>query len=172
MKVNLFYLFAVFVMIFFNGCATMDRVTGKVELEKKVTNLEQQLSASKDTIAKLEQQLSAEKAKYTRDMEELHKKLEMTKVKGMTVIFFGGDIVYEVAVDGYKDYKAGLRYRSLIDENFKTALEQFEYGKGGDAIILGVVKEIDTSGDRLIDANEALRFRKTEEDKYATQKKE
>jgi len=173
--IYLMYLAIVCEMMFFSGCATMDAVTGKAELEKKIANLEQQLSASnaeknklRDTVANLEQQLSAEKAKYASDIEGLQKKLEITKVKGMPVIFFGGDIAYEVAVEGYKDYRAGLRYRALRDENFKTALEQFEAGKGGDAIILSTLKEMDTSGDKLIDPSEARGFRKSEEAKYTS----
>ncbi|MBI5328238.1 MAG: hypothetical protein HZB80_08125 [Deltaproteobacteria bacterium] len=169
----------------FGGCATLDTMTGKADMEKKVSTLEQQLADSKaeggrlkESILKLEKQISSEKAsfeeqkaRYGKEIEELQKKVETAKVKGMTVMLFGGDIVYEIAVEGYKDFRAALRYRSLLDESFKTAFEQFEGSKGGDSVILGVLKEIDKSGDRLIDAREAINFRKAEEDKFSTKKK-
>jgi uncharacterized protein YceK len=173
MKLSLIFVIVVSGIMLLSGCGAMNSMTGKKELETKVASLEQQLAASKseegklrNTMAKLEQELSAEKAKSSRDTEEFQKKLDQAKVKGMPVILFGGDIVYEIATEGYKDYRAGLRYRSLLDDDFKTAFEQFEAGKGGDAIVLGILKEIDKSGDKVIDLQESLRFRKAEEEKY------
>ncbi len=179
MKGRLIYPILLLGIMFFGGCAALNTATGKTELEKKMADTEKQLAASKaqevklsDANAKLEQQLSAEKAKYNRDVQEFEKKLEMekVKVKGMPVMLFSGDIVYEIAIEGFKDYRASLRYRSLLDETFKTSLDQFEAGKGGDPVMLGILKEIDVSNDRLISPDEALRFRKMQEEKYSAGK--
>lgn len=173
------------------GCATLD-IFGKEEQERlarEKANIEQQLTTCKADMdklasakAELEKQYSSEKAElekqHSSEKAELEKKVaeckeqigklekEKTKAKGLSVILFGGDIIYEVAADTFKEYKAALRYRSLNNPNFATALKMFEEGKGGDAEVLILLKETDTSGDRFIDADEASRLRKVEEDKY------
>lgn len=179
MKTELVYSIFVLGVVFLGGCAALNTATGKTAIEEKLVNTEKQLATSKaqevklsDANTKLEQQLSAEQAKYTRDVQEFEKKIEMekVKVKGMPVMLFSGDIVYEIAIEGFKDYRASLRYRSLLNETFKTSLDQFEAGKGGDPVMLGILKEIDVSSDRLISPDEALRFRKAEEEKYSDRK--
>lgn len=146
------------------------------KLEKTRLEIEQQLTtckAERDKLASskadIEKQLSSERSQFEKkeaECKDMIGKLEKAKVKGMSVILFGGDIIYEVAVEAFKEYRAALRYRSLSDSNFATAFKMFEDGKGGDADILSVLKEIDTSGDRHIDTTEASHFRRTEEEKY------
>jgi|GEM_PF-3371632 len=201
-----------------SGCATLDSVTGKADVEKARAGLEQRLASCKTEAADsekanaaLEKQMSACKlelgnsetakadleeqllacktekdklAAASADIEKQFKNekmlfekkeaeykekidnLEKAKIKGISVILFGGDIIYEVAVDAYKEYRAGLRYRSLSDQNFSASFKSFEEGKGGDTELLSVLKEVDNSCDRFVDMNEASRFRKSEEDKY------
>lgn len=142
---------------------------GKTSVEEKA-KLEQQLATCKAEKEKAVASLTKEQA-FARQMEskfkEQIKRLESGATKGISIIFFGGDIIYEVSLDAYKSYRAGLRYRALRNVAFANEYEKFEAGKGGDAVVLGVLKEIDLSADRTIDAREAYDFRQTEESLYS-----
>lgn len=125
--------------------------------------MKQQLAtciAERDRLANANRELERQLEKYREEISRLKRE------RGMGIFFFGGDIIYEVAPEAFRDYRAGLRFRALIDSNFAAAFKMFEEGKGGDEEVLRVVKEIDTSGDRYIDIGEASSFRKAEEDKY------
>lgn len=136
----------------FSGCALLEG--GKKELEGQLA------------ICKADKEkLSKEKAECEKKEAECQAK---TAQKGIPVILFGGDIMYEVAVEAFKDYKAGLRFRTLNDPNFQEKSKMFEEGKGGDSEMLAVLKEVDKNADKIIDASEASGFRKAEEDKYST----
>jgi vacuolar-type H+-ATPase subunit I/STV1 len=188
-----------------SGCATVDKITGKSDLEQanlqlrqqseeqkssfssKVAELTTQIQACKKELEKVNaehaQQLDQlkitheqEKADIRKEMEEqkrkfaaleadFQKEIEREKYRSsfIKVIFFGGDIIYEVANDAFNDYRAGLRFKTLRDADFASQYKLFEVGKGGDPQVLSVLKEIDVSKDRIIDAQEARAFRKNEE---------
>jgi len=164
-------------LILLGGCAAVDTMTGKSEVVAEKSIIEQQLAASATRVKALEKEKSELEKKLADAEEQLTRKeaefkaaiekLEKSSKGGMSIVLFGGDIIYKVDAEGFTNYRAGLRYRTLRDTVFATALGEFERGQGGDADMIKVLKEIDTSGDRFIDSNEAARFRKAEEDKYS-----
>ncbi|MBI5789629.1 MAG: hypothetical protein HZA78_12325 [Candidatus Schekmanbacteria bacterium] len=126
-----------------------------------------QISESKALLEKQMAQESESCKNREMDYQDKIKKLEQSSAKGISVVFFSGDIIYEVMLDAYKNYRAGLRYKALSDTVFGPMYSQFEEGKGGDAGVLAILKEIDSSGDRVIDAKEAIRFRQSAEESYS-----
>lgn len=142
------------------------RLTGQVDdLAKQNAQLEGELSTVQGDLSRLQGQFGD----VTGQMEACQEKLatETKRGSGIKVIFFNGDIIYEIASDAFVDYRAGLRYRSLGDEAFFEKLQSFERGQGGDFDVLAVLKEVDKSRDRLIDEDEALKFRKIEETRFS-----
>jgi hypothetical protein len=121
---------------------------------KKIFFLEEEVKAIRGKVGECEQKLAVEAKRGT----------------GIKVIFFKGDIIYEIASDAYVNYKAGIRYRSLADPEFLEKLQTFEQGQGGDFEVLAVLQEIDRSNDRMIDDSEAMAFREGAEAQFAQRK--
>ncbi len=113
-------------------------------------------------------EIAAEKERYAAIEVELAelRGLNDQRASGIQQSFFGGDIIYVVAPEGYSDYRAALRYRSLNDAQFERSLETYEKRMGGDADVLRVLQEMDFSQDQLITKDEAQVFKSTAEKKY------
>lgn len=123
------------------------------------------LTVLKGQLATLEEQVKTAQGKVGECEQRLA--VEAKRGSGIKVIFFNGDIIYEIFSDAFVNYKAGIRYRSLADQEFFQKLQSFEQGNGGDFEVLAVLKEIDASNDRMIDDKEALAFRKIAEARFA-----
>lgn len=137
-------------------------LTGKEaeELQRKNAKLEEQ-------IKQLQEQLQIQKIDSNKELRACQDKLaiEAKRGSGIKIIFFGGDIIYELNTAAFTDYRAGLRLRSIHDQIFAESMGNFENGRGGDMEMLSLLKEIDVSKDRMIDETEAQDFRKNEEAK-------
>ena len=147
----------------------------KAILDQKESEIKA-LTAQLEELKSQKSQLDAEVALLGTESADMKKQLELkggvlaeceaklaTEAKrgtGIKVIFFGGDIIYEVFTDAFNEYRAGLRYRSLTDRDFAEKLQSFEQGMGGDLEVLAVLKDMDLSKDRLVDLEEAQTFRK------------
>lgn len=140
--------------------------SGCALLGAKEKELGDQLSQCKAERDRLVNQKSECEKKQTECLE----RVAVTEKSRITLILFGGDIIFEVSATAFKDYKSSLRYRTLNDSHFADKVKLFDTGMGGDAEMLAVLKEMDTSGDKLIDTAEAAAFRKAEEDKYSAGK--
>jgi len=131
------------------------------ELEEKNAKLEEQLAEITAQLDQARQSTSATEA----ELEGCKTKLatEEKRGSGIKVVFFNGDIIYEIASDAFVDYRAGLRFHSLSDVEFSESLQLFEKGMGGDLKVLAAMKLIDSSHDRMISLREAAEYRRKAE---------
>lgn len=127
-------------------------------LQTEIDNLKQSEASLQSEILQTKTLLSDADAKAEKCEQKLA--VEMKRGTGIKVIFFKGDIIYEVMNEAFVDYKAGLRYRSISDSVFRDVLSRFEQGAGGDHELLAAMQEMDMSGDRIVDMKEAVAFRK------------
>jgi hypothetical protein len=133
---------------------------------------EEQLASQKADcnkgMADIKGQMAEQKARCDSREAEMSKILETEKMrgKGIKVVFFSGDIIYDISSEAFTDYKAGLRYKALRDGSFAEKLKLFENSMGGDGDVLAVLKQVDRSQDKLISAQEAASFRMAEEAAY------
>ncbi|MBI5142413.1 MAG: hypothetical protein HZA20_09545 [Nitrospirae bacterium] len=137
----------------------------KADCERSVTT--QKADCDKG-MSDIKGQMADQKARCDSREAEMSKILETEKMrgKGIKVVFFSGDIIYDISSEAFTDYKAGLRYRALRDTAFAEKLKLFEDGKGGDGEVLAALKAVDRSQDKLISAQEASAFRAAEESAY------
>jgi len=166
------------------ACSTMDhaldRATGKAQIEDDYSRfresadreredleasnreLERSLHTTREELAELERRYREVSAEL-----DVFRSREAAEAGRINVMLFGGDILYAVSPDAFGDYRAGLRMRSLVDSEFAAALREFEEGRGGDAELLLVLRQVDTSNDRLIAFDEARAFRQAQDGSFA-----
>jgi hypothetical protein len=146
------------------------------ELRREVTDLEAQLADAqrqaeaerKQLLDKHEAEIAVERERYLlleARLIELKGFNEM-RASGIQQSFFGGDIIFVVAPEGYSDYRAALRYRSLSRKEFEESFSRYEKRVGGDAEVLRVLQEMDFNQDQLITRQEAQAFKIKEEKNY------
>lgn len=166
------------------GCATVDqafdRATGKAQVENDYTAFRESADREREDLEASNRQLAVElqtaheelselERRHGEAMEELerYRAREAAEAGRINIMLFGGDILYSVSPDAFGDYRAGLRIRSLVDSEFAAALQDFEAGQGGDAEVLRVLRQVDSSNDRVIAFEEARAFREAQDGSFA-----